>query len=158
MTSQSSISPLSDIAQQICEKRYFIKDSDGKVIENWEQLSWRVINAVCPNESDEYKQRMQQRIFNTQFLPNSPCLVNAGRNTKSNGKLACFVVPSTDDLWSSGNQKNKTGMVETIGNFGHVARQGGGAVPADVSKRINQLIKDLQREHAKEGLSQKTVK
>ena len=31
-------------------------------------------------------------------------------------------------------------------------------VPADVSKRINQLIKDLQREHAKEGLSQKTVK
>jgi hypothetical protein len=37
---------LSPKAQQIAEKRYFRKDENGKCIEDWDALCWRVVNNV----------------------------------------------------------------------------------------------------------------
>jgi ribonucleoside-diphosphate reductase alpha chain len=115
--------PLTPIAQQVCEKRYFQKDENGKIIENWSQLVTRVVDHVCKKEDEQFRQRAYSLIYNTEFLPNSPCLVNAGKKTKSRGLLACFVSKSPEDCWSN---PNGVGMVENIANFGHIARQGGG--------------------------------
>ena len=111
-------SPLSAVAQQICERRYFQKDKDGNIIEDWSNLVNRVVNHVCKNENKEYQEQITSLLYNTEFLPNSPCLVNAGTSSKSKGLLACFVTKAPEDSW--------VGMIENIGNFGHVARQGGG--------------------------------
>ncbi len=111
-------SPLTDIARQVCERRYFKKDDDGKFIEDWEGLTERVVNHVCKGDTQEFRESAKNIIYNTEFLPNSPCLVNAGSSAKSKGLLACFVTKSPADSW--------IGMVENIANYGHVARQGGG--------------------------------
>ena len=118
--------PLTPVAQQVCEKRYFQKDKDGNIIEDWNQLVSRVIKHVCKNEDDDFQQTAYDLLYKTEFLPNSPCLVNAGKNTKSRGLSACFVVESPEDCWS-GAKTNTIGMIENIANFGHIARQGGGA-------------------------------
>lgn len=109
---------LSPIAEEVATKRYYHKNDQGEIIENWEGLANRVVNHVCKNEDDEYKTSILNLINDTKFLPNSPCLVNAGRQGKSTGLLACFVTKSPEDSW--------LGMLENIGNFGHIARQGGG--------------------------------
>lgn len=111
-------SPLTPIAQQVCEKRYFKKDDNGKIIEDWGQLVDRVVNHVCRDEDDEFKSQIYDLMYKTEFLPNSPCLVNAGRGTKSPGLLACFVTKPPEDSW--------IGMIDNIANYGHVCRVGGG--------------------------------
>ena len=118
-TKNENNSYLSAVAEDICNKRYFQKDDDGNPIEDWNDLSWRVVNHVCKNESQEFKDLMHDLILKTEFIPNSPCLVNAGTNTKTKGLSACYIVKAPEDSWLS--------MTETIANFGHVARQGGGA-------------------------------
>jgi len=112
-------SDLTPIAQKVAEKRYFRKDDDGNCIEDWNKLARRVVNHVCRKEDDAFKEKMHNLIFSTKFLPNSPCLVNAGKCDKSSGIFACFVSPSPNDSW--------LGMINNIANFGHIARQGGGA-------------------------------
>lgn len=109
-------SPLTPIAQQIAEKRYLKKDENGNCIEDWSQLTQRVVDHVCGHESKEYQQEVYDLIFNTRFLPNSPCLVNSG--TPVGGLLACFVTKSPEDSWE--------GFIENKANFGYVARRGGG--------------------------------
>lgn len=109
-------SSLTPVAQQIAEKRYFRKDSDGNCIEDWSGLAQRVVNHVCKTENDEYKSKIYDLIFETRFLPNSPCLVNSG--TPVGGLLACFVTKSPEDSWE--------GFIENKANFGYVARRGGG--------------------------------
>ncbi|MHA2279856.1 MAG: LAGLIDADG family homing endonuclease [Promethearchaeota archaeon] len=109
---------LTPVAQQICEKRYFQKDKDGNTVENWSELVTRVIGHVCGKEDEQFRQRVYNLVHKTEFLPNSPCLVNAGSSSKSKGLLACFVTKSPEDSW--------IGMLENIGNYGHIARQGGG--------------------------------
>ena len=118
-------SPLTPVAQQVCEKRYFRKDDDGNLIEDWNGLVERVVNYVGKNDTDEFRQKAFNLIYNTEFLPNSPCLVNAGRKNKSAGLLACFVTKPPEDSWIE--------MVDNIARFGHVARQGGGC-GVDLSK------------------------
>jgi ribonucleoside-diphosphate reductase alpha chain len=115
---RSMDSVLTPIAEDVARKRYYHKDDQGNPKENWEGLSRRVVNHVCRNEDEEFKDQIFDLIYHTKFLPNSPCLVNSGREGKSQGLLACFVTKSPEDSW--------VGMVENIANFGHIARQGGG--------------------------------
>ena len=111
-----SSNPLNPIAQQVCEKRYFQKDKDGNIIEDWNGLVTRVVNHVCKNEDEEFKEEIFDLIYNTKFLPNSPCLVNSGNGIS--GLTACNVSPDVEDSW--------IGMCKNIETFGHVARRGGG--------------------------------
>jgi len=108
--------PLSPAALQVCTRRYFQKSPSGEVVEDWNGLVTRVTNSVCVAESSEFRDRMFDLIYSTKFLPNSPCLKNAG--TSVGGLLACFVTPPPDDSWD--------GMVQNISRFGNIARRGGG--------------------------------
>jgi ribonucleoside-diphosphate reductase alpha chain len=115
-------------AENICKKRYYQKDENGIPIETWPDLVKRVVDHVCKNENEKYKTRIYELILHTKFLPNSPCLVNAGSKSRSAGLLACFVTPSPADCWCGKEELEPAiGMTENIENFGHIARRGGGA-------------------------------
>ena len=109
--------PLCGVGDKVVRERYLRKDEDGNLIENWAGLCKRVVDHVCVNENQEFKDKVYDLIYNTKFLPNSPCLVNSGNSIS--GLLACTVTKSPEDSW--------LGMCENLANFGHIARRGGGA-------------------------------
>lgn len=109
---------LNDTGEKVAVSRYYQKNEKGEIIEDWDGLVLRVVNHVCKNETQNFKDKMIQLIGKTEFLPNSPCLVNAGRKTKKAGLMACYVSKAPEDNWVS--------MCDTIKNFGDVARAGGG--------------------------------
>lgn len=75
-------------------RRILAKDPEGNVIETVDEMWQRVTNALAANDYERtvfYNQLSERK-----FLPNSPCLVNAGR---SYGQLAaCFVLPVEDSI------------------------------------------------------------
>ena len=84
------VKKISKVAQQILQKRYFTTQE-----KKWEDLVNRVIEFVVPNHLQ--KEDIRHMIANTYFVPNSPCLVNAGI-PKHAGLLACFVVNFEDSI------------------------------------------------------------
>lgn len=95
---------LTENARTVLERRYLIKDSDGKPVETVEGLFERVAKAIAQSDL-KYDKNSQvketEKIFydmmvNLEFLPNSPTLMNAGRPL---GQLsACFVLPVEDSM------------------------------------------------------------
>lgn len=86
---------LTETAKAVLEKRYFITKTNGEK-EQWCDLCDRVANAIgtTPDEILDYF----NMIYNLEFLPNSPCLMNAG--TELGGLSACYVIPVEDDMGS----------------------------------------------------------
>ena len=97
---------LSKIAVEVLNKRYFGRNYRGEILETPQQLFERVARAVA--EADRLfeagapvrktAQAFEEAMSSLSFLPNSPCLMNAGRPI---GQLAaCFVLPIEDSLES----------------------------------------------------------
>jgi ribonucleoside-diphosphate reductase alpha chain len=87
-------------ARKVISKRYSLKDSKGRAIEEWTDIVRRVVGHVSAAESGEKRDKffaaMSEVMLNREFIPNTPCLVNAG---KANGQLAaCFVLEVPDSL------------------------------------------------------------
>jgi ribonucleoside-diphosphate reductase alpha chain len=88
-------------AKRVVSKRYSLKDSKGRAIEEWADIVRRVVGHVSAAERDAGKRdqffaAMSEVMLAREFLPNTPCLVNAG---KPNGQLAaCFVLDVPDSL------------------------------------------------------------
>jgi ribonucleoside-diphosphate reductase alpha chain len=92
-------------AIQVLERRYLLKNDEGKIIESPSHLFRRVADYIATNEksygADEKTERYYADAFfeimtNFEFLPNSPTLMNAGTGL---GQLAaCFVLPVEDDI------------------------------------------------------------
>lgn len=88
------ITNFSDNAMTILNARYLRKDDEGNVIETPDQMFRRVANylAGTPEQYEEF----YVALSNLEFLPNTPTLVNAGRE---NAQLsACFVLPVEDSM------------------------------------------------------------
>ncbi len=105
----------------ILEKRYLKKDARGKVIESPEEMFWRVArnvaeaerfygNRTSPEELSEIFFRMMASL---DFLPNSPCLMNAGRDLQQ--LAACFVLPVEDSLDSIFETVKQTALIHQSG-------------------------------------------
>ena len=111
---------LTNTAETVLARRYYLKDSDGAPVETWETLCRRVASAVAQVEKDkkEYeilKDEFFALIYHMDFLPNSPCLMNAGTDL---GQLsACFVLPVEDSM---------DGIFSAIRNGALVHKTGGG--------------------------------
>lgn len=94
-------SPLGLNARRIIAKRYSWKDAAGSPIEEWSDIVRRVVGWVARAEQDERKRRafydaLSSIMLKRLFIPNTPCLVNAG---KPNGQLAaCFVLEVPDSI------------------------------------------------------------
>lgn len=102
---------ISDVAQNILKKRYFAPEESS-----WEEL----VNRVCSENTvlyftEDERNAFKEMLLNTYFVPNSPCLVNSGKENA--GKMACFVLDFKDTIEEI--YKTKLG-------FAQVARKGGG--------------------------------
>lgn len=114
----------SENAIKVLEKRYFLRNEAGELIESVEDLFKRVAEAIASGEkafgaSDTEIEALAGEfygfMFNSEFLPNSPTLMNAGKPT---GQLsACFVLPVPDSL---------EGIFETCKNAALIHKTGGG--------------------------------
>ena len=115
---------LSENALKVLERRYLIKDDDGKVVETPAELFQRVAKHIANAEykygaDDNTVQTIQQRYYNAmvnqEFMPNSPTLMNSGRPL---GQLsACFVLPVGDSMED---------IFETIKHAALIHKSGGG--------------------------------
>jgi ribonucleoside-diphosphate reductase alpha chain len=119
---------LSQNARTVLEKRYLIRDAQGKPTETPEDMFWRVATTVAAADAkygasdgavnavaEEFYFLMTQR----RFEPNSPTLMNAGRPL---GQLsACFVLPVEDALSNGQN-----GIYDTLRAMALIHQSGGG--------------------------------
>lgn len=122
-------SAISVNSQRVLEARYLKKDAKGKTVETPEELFRRVAHHVAgaervflkdnlpKDEADkivaDYEERFYQVMSRLDFLPNSPTLMNAGRDL---GQLAgCFVLPVEDSMSSIFQTLKDTAMIHKTG-------------------------------------------
>ncbi len=120
MTPDLTKQVLTKTAETVLARRYYLKDSTGEPVESWETLCRRVSSAVAEvdKESEQFealRESFFRMMYHLDFLPNSPCLMNAGTDL---GQLsACFVLPIEDSM---------DGIFTAIRNGALVHKTGGG--------------------------------
>ena len=113
---------LSENARKVLEARYLKKNETGTCIEQPEALFWRVARTVADVErrygvSETERQRWERAFYELMsagsFLPNSPTLMNAGREM---GMLsACFVLPVRDSINDIFDSIKHTALIQKAG-------------------------------------------
>ena len=118
--------PLSKNARVVLERRYLARDADGRPAETPEQMLQRVAanvagaeRAHAPGKPDEAAAPWEGRFYalmaRLDFLPNSPTLMNAGRDLQQ--LSACFVLPVPDSI---------EGIFQAIKDTARIHQSGGG--------------------------------
>ncbi len=112
---------LTQNALKVLQARYLLKNEKGEVIETPEEMFRRVASHVAASEElyGNSKEVWQERFFeimtSLRFLPNSPTLMNAGKDL---GQLAaCFVLPVDDSMKS---------IFDTLKHAALILQSGGG--------------------------------
>jgi len=113
---------LSENALKVLERRYLTRDENGKVIETPQQLFRRVARAIAAAEKSygaseksiaALEESFYQAMANLEFMPNSPCLMNAGKDL---GQLsACFTLPIEDSMESIFETLKITSLIHKSG-------------------------------------------
>ncbi len=114
---------LSINAVKVLERRYLRRDENGKVVETPSGMFRRVAKAIAQADllygSEEDVKKSEKEFYDImsslEFLPNSPCLMNAGLH--DNQLAACFVLPVEDSM---------KGIFETLKHASLIHMTGGG--------------------------------
>ncbi|MCX5716842.1 MAG: adenosylcobalamin-dependent ribonucleoside-diphosphate reductase [Nitrospirae bacterium] len=112
---------LTENALKVFKARYLLKDERGTVIETPEEMFRRVARTIAAAEiqyggnAAEWEEKFYELMTSLKFLPNSPTLMNAGKEI---GQLAaCFVLPVDDSMHS---------IFDTLKNAALILQSGGG--------------------------------
>ena len=114
---------LSENALAVLHRRYLAKDREGRTIEDPRGMFLRVARTMAAVELDydrradvdDWVRRFYRLMANLEFVPNSPTLMNAGREL---GQLsACFVLPVADSI----NE-----IFESVKHTAQIHKSGGG--------------------------------
>lgn len=114
---------LSENAEKVLRKRYLLRDDAGTVVETPDEMFRRVAESVAGAETQHrgdvryWSDKFYDCIRGLHFLPNSPALMNAGKDI---GQLAaCFVLPVEDSMASIFNSlKNAALILQSGGGTG----------------------------------------
>ncbi len=112
---------LSENALKVLKARYLLRDEKGKVTETPEEMFQRVAHAIASAETlygenpEVWETKFYEAMSNLLFLPNTPALINAGKDI---GQLAaCFVLPVDDSMKS---------IFDSLKNAALILQSGGG--------------------------------
>ena len=102
---------LSHTALEVLNRRYL---KDGETPEEmFERVAYAVAKAEANSDVDYWAEKFQQIMLTGDFLPNSPTLINAGKEL---GQLsACFVLPIEDNTPSIFDAIKYTAMIHKSG-------------------------------------------
>ena len=114
---------LNENAIKVLERRYLAKNEKGEIIETIDEMFKRVASAIAKADdlyksefnTTETENKFYKMMTELRFLPNSPTLMNAGREL---GQLsACFVLPIEDSM---------EGIFGSLKNAALIHKSGGG--------------------------------
>lgn len=105
---------LTENALTVLKKRYFKKDEEGNLLEDWDSMIDRVAANISGGDA-ELKKKYKNLLDSGYFLPNSPTLMNAGSDLQQ--LSACFVLPLEDSM---------DDIFETVKNAALIHKSGGG--------------------------------
>ncbi|MGH3085771.1 MAG: vitamin B12-dependent ribonucleotide reductase [Rubrobacteraceae bacterium] len=118
---------LSENARAVLAKRYLKKNERGEPLEEPIDMFRRVASNIAEGEFkfkegeearalyEEWSEKFLQMMLSRKFMPNSPTLMNAGRELQQ--LSACFVLPVEDDIPS---------IYDTLKHQAIVHKSGGG--------------------------------
>ncbi len=114
---------VSDNARVVLEKRYLKKDDNGAIVETPEEMFFRIAENIASAENkfspdanaDVWTEKFYNVMTELDFLPNSPTLMNAGRELQQ--LSACFVLPVGDSMEE---------IFESVKNTALIHKSGGG--------------------------------
>ena len=113
---------LTDNAEVVLRRRYLSKDRDGNILEDPDGMFRRVAHNLSQAEelygADEgQRQATEDRFYlamrRLELLPNSPTLMNAGRELQQ--LSACFVLPVDDSLDGIFDKVKQTALIHKSG-------------------------------------------
>ena len=114
---------LTENAQVVLNRRYLSKDRDGNILEDPDGMFRRVARNLSQADlnysfaTERERQATEDKFYDVmrslEFMPNSPTLMNAGRELQQ--LSACFVLPVDDSLESIFTRVRQTALIHKSG-------------------------------------------